>query len=652
MILMKTTSCIALLLLAYLFTACDKLDQIDIPNSLINLKETVNPQVDSVLRDEMSRQNLPGLAVGIYENDLLVHLKTYGYADWDNRTEWTLSTPCHWASISKSLTAVAAFKLIEDGHMSLNERVADSLPDWPQTGWHRNITIGHLLSNTSGIPHYDNSNHNYNAYTDSRTNFFNERQAVQLVDTSLANSPGSAYLYSTHGWNLAGAYIAAKARTAYGASHDYVSFLLEEVAKPMSLTSLAPTDNLTSRVRSFRRNCNYETIADPIPNVTNILPGGGWSSTIGDLMLFGKAMMEEEFLSSTTMETMWTIQMSNYAYGWRRSGSGSDRLIYHSGSKNGFKTLLAYFPDRDITVAIMTSAIDNGGDLFRFFDIIYGVRGYSGPRWNNPVYTMSEDIGCDSVTACLSQSTIDLSGVWRAGTATDQVIRRGLSLHQMADVRLWLRDAGFEITDIEVYERGGNVYYDGVFTRQTEQTIMYRNFQDNEFATKYNEEIQKGNRLVDIEVSVRNGTRYWSGLFNAGSGGWAIHRFISDNALTDSLQSKAAKGFRMIDLEPYYDGNNLMWATLWTKDNSHHQVITDKTVGEFNTEWNDFFNMGYSLIDLERYQTPSGTRYAGVFYNNQIPGALYRNQDVCDFINHFETLQANGRQLIDLEVHP
>lgn len=649
---MKTTISIALLLLAYLLTGCDKLDQIDIPNSLINLKETVNPQVDSVLRDEMSRQNLTGLAVGIYENDLLVHLKTYGYADWDSRTEWTLSTPCHWASISKPITAVAAFRLIEDGHMTLNEKVSDLLHDWPQSGRHADITIGHLLSNTSGIRHYENSNHNFSVYTDSRTDFFNESQAVQAIDTSLLFTPGTQYSYSTHGWNLAGAYIAAKARTAYGSSHDYVSFILDEVAKPMSLTSLTPTDNLTSRVRSFRRNCNYETIADPIPNVTNILPGGGWSSTIGDLMLFGKAMMEEEFLTLSTMETMWTIQLSDYAYGWRRAGSGSNRMIYHSGSKNGFKTLLVYLPDLDITVAIMTSSIDRAGDLFRFFSIIHDVRGYTSPTWNNPRYTMSNDLRCDSVTACLNQSTIDLSGVWRDGSSTDQIIRRGLSQNQMADVRLWLRDAGFEITDIEVYQRNGIVYYDGVFTRQTEKTIMHRNYQDTEFATKYDEEIQKGNRLVDIEVSVRNGTRYWSGLFNAGSGGWAIHRFISDNALADSIQSKDSRGFRMIDLEPYYDGNNLMWATVWTKDNSHHQVITDKTQGEFNTEWNDFYSMGYSLIDLERYQTPSGTRYAGVFYNNQTPGALYRNQDVCAFINHFETLQATGKQLIDLEVHP
>ncbi len=129
------------LLSGYLLTACGKLDDIYIPNEYINLRETINPLLDSVLQDEMARQNLTGMAVGIYEKNTLVHLQSYGYADWNAQTEWTISTPCHWASISKSLTAVAAFRLIEDGHMSLNERVADSLPDWPQSGRHANITI-------------------------------------------------------------------------------------------------------------------------------------------------------------------------------------------------------------------------------------------------------------------------------------------------------------------------------------------------------------------------------------------------------------------------------------------------------------------------------------------------------------------------------
>ncbi len=490
------------------------------------------------------------------------------------------------------------------------------------------------------------------AYTDLSTNFFNERQGVQLVDTSLLFNPGTQYSYTTHGWNLAGAYIAAKARTAYDVQHDYVSFILEKLAKPMNLTSLTPTDNLTSRVRSYRMDCNYETVNNPIPNVTNILPGGGWSSTIGDLLLFGKEMMEESFLSSQTMQTMLSVQGPNYAFGWETIGFGSNRMIYHTGNKNGFKTMLAYFPDLDICIAIMTSSIQEGNNLFRIYNLIQSVRGYPGITWNVPKYTMSADIGCDTVTKCLNQSSVDLSGVWRTDSHTDQVIRRGLTNDQMSNERLELQSAGYEITDLEVYQINGKLLYDGIFTRQSEPTRMFRNYRDNDFATKYQDEIQSGFRLFDVEVYSLNGTRYWSGLFKPGSDGWAIHRFISDSALKDSIQVKGSNGFRLIDLEPYYSGKNLMWATLWTVDGLHHQVVTNKDLGEFNTSWSDLYNMGYSLIDVERYETPSGARYAGVFYNNQSPGALYRNQDVCSFINYFETLQADGLQLVDLEVHP
>lgn len=632
--------------------ACDKLDQLDVPNSYINLQETVDARVDSLLLDEMEQQDLAGMAVGIYDNDKLVHLKAYGYADWVNQTPWEIDTRCHWASISKSMTAVAAFKLIEDGHMSLNETVSDSLPNWPQSGRHANITIGQLLANTSGITHYDGT-HNWSAYTNTSTTFFDGSQGVQMVDTTLLFNPGNRYDYSTFGWNLAGAYIAAKARTAYDVG-DYVEFVEEVVATPMSLTSLEPTDNLANRVRSSIKNCNFEMVPDAIPNVVNILPGGGWSSTIGDLMLFGKGLMEEEFLTLGTMNTMWTIQgwNSNYAYGWNVAGSGSNRLVYHTGSKNGFKTMLAYYPDLDITIAIMTNSIRDGDHLFRLFNLIADVRGYSDPLFQRPKYTMSDDINCDTVTNCLNQSTIALSGVWRTGNS-DQLIRRGLRSTAFGNERLALQQVGYEVTDLETYLVAGEPYYDGVFTRQPERTRMWRGWKDDDFFDKFQDEVQNGYRLFDIEVSIRNGERYWSGLFEPGAGGYGLYRFVRDDALMDSVQSLGNRGFRLIDLEPYMDGSTLRWATVWRADGQQHEVVTGENFNDFNASWTDLGNQGYSLIDVERYRDANNViKYAGVFSSDNSAGALYRNNDVCVFINRFETLQAAGRQLVDLEVHP
>lgn len=644
---------LALLVFMIGLVACDKLDQIDIPNSFIDLKETVDPQVDSLLKEEMEQQDLVGMAVAIYDNDKLVHLKGYGYADWNSKVPWEVDTRGHWASISKALTAVAAFKLIGDGHMTLDETISDSLPNWPQTGRHANITIGQLLANRSGVTHYDGT-HNWGAYTNLRNNFFDEEQAVLLVDTALLFNPGMQYDYSTFGWNLAGAYIAKKARGAYG-SGDFVAYIEEELATPMNLASLSPTDNITQRSVAHRKDCNFEIIENDIPRVINILPGGGWSSTIGDLMLLGKALMEAEFLRQSTLDSMWMNQSgsSNYAYGWNVNTFGGERIVYHSGSKNGIKTMLAIYPDQDRTIAVMTNSINNGRHLFPIFSRIAHLRGYGDAiNWTNRTYSPSQDIECDTTTECLGNSTTHLSGVWRSGNS-DQLIRRGLSSDAFGEERLSLREVGYEVTDLETYLENGSPRYDGVFTRQTDEIHMWRGWQDDDFFDKFESEVQNGYRLFDIEVSVRNGTRYWSGLFEPGSGGYGLYRFVRDDAVLDSVSALGSRGFRLIDLEPYNDGSVLRWATVWTVDNEQHEVVKDEDLTGFNTAWNQLNGQGYRLIDLEKYIDGNGsTRYAGVFYTNTSAGALYRNNDVCVFLDRFETLQAAGRQLVDLEVHP
>lgn len=63
----------------------------------------------------------------------------------------TPSTPFNLFSASKILTAMAAHALVEDGHLGLETRVADVLPELGRHGKDA-IRIRHLLCHTAGIP--------------------------------------------------------------------------------------------------------------------------------------------------------------------------------------------------------------------------------------------------------------------------------------------------------------------------------------------------------------------------------------------------------------------------------------------------------------------------------------------------------------------
>ena len=120
--------------------------------------------VDAYIEEEMQRLNIPGVSLAIVEGDQIVHLRGFGVADPTGRP-MTPQTPMLIGSLSKSFTALAIMQLVEAGKVDLQAPVQQYLPwfsvlpppgraagsDPPLTGGPGAITIGDLLSHTSGI---------------------------------------------------------------------------------------------------------------------------------------------------------------------------------------------------------------------------------------------------------------------------------------------------------------------------------------------------------------------------------------------------------------------------------------------------------------------------------------------------------------------
>jgi len=111
--------------------------------------------------DKYWRKHLiPGISVAAtYRGKTIINLAC-GYRDGPARvrprnSEWTLVNPrtaFRLASISKSVTAVAAMRMVERGEIDLDGSVKNYLPDfWWKKG---RMTIRQLLSHTAGIRHY------------------------------------------------------------------------------------------------------------------------------------------------------------------------------------------------------------------------------------------------------------------------------------------------------------------------------------------------------------------------------------------------------------------------------------------------------------------------------------------------------------------
>ena len=106
--------------------------------------------------DLMRKYAIPGGAVAVVRDGKLIYARGFGYADVENKTPVQPDALFRIASVSKPITGAAIMKLVEEGKLKLDDRVAPFIahltpapgatvdPRWEQ------ITIRHLLNHTGG----------------------------------------------------------------------------------------------------------------------------------------------------------------------------------------------------------------------------------------------------------------------------------------------------------------------------------------------------------------------------------------------------------------------------------------------------------------------------------------------------------------------
>jgi len=151
--------------------------------------------------------NVPGLAIAFTRGGQFVHEAAFGLAD---RVSGETLTPEHRfriASISKPITAVAIFTLIEAGKLGLDDRVlgregvlGEVYGPISSDSRLSRITVDHLLTHTAGGWPNDRSDP---MFYESKT------EQAALIEATLSNrpptrDPGTQHAYSNFGYCLLG----------------------------------------------------------------------------------------------------------------------------------------------------------------------------------------------------------------------------------------------------------------------------------------------------------------------------------------------------------------------------------------------------------------------------------------------------------------
>lgn len=105
----------------------------------------------------MAEHDFPSFSVGVVHGDSLVYARAFGVADRSTGAPATPRTLYQIGSVTKMFTGLLFALMVEDGTVSLDDRLADFLPAGTRIaagGAGADITLRHLATHTSGLPRF------------------------------------------------------------------------------------------------------------------------------------------------------------------------------------------------------------------------------------------------------------------------------------------------------------------------------------------------------------------------------------------------------------------------------------------------------------------------------------------------------------------
>ena len=151
-------------------------------------------RIDRYVEEEMSRQQIPGLTLGIYRHGRAVLLKGYGFANVEHGVPSTPDTVMQSGSVGKTFTATLVMMLVERGKLRLNDSIRAHLNGLPEE-WQA-ITVANLLSHTSGLTDYDSPDMTKaGGPFDIRRDFTEDELVGRVARLPLEFQPGTRWAY-------------------------------------------------------------------------------------------------------------------------------------------------------------------------------------------------------------------------------------------------------------------------------------------------------------------------------------------------------------------------------------------------------------------------------------------------------------------------
>lgn len=298
------------------------------------------------------------------------------------------------ASLTKSFTAAAIVKLVQDGKVSLSTPVANIIDIVPATGSKRDprwstITLWKVLQHLGGWDRDVSGDPEWKDATISRTlgvpMELHQADVIKYVaGQKLDFDPGTKYAYSNFGYTLAGRVIEKVSGLSY---ENYVK---QKLLAPLKISRMALGYSIAkhSGETSYESQYSGPTVLDmsgktvPAPYGSFSMriqdANGGWVASAPDLVRWAKMFdAPSSVLNSTSLGRVWAKPSTGvnsdgwyYGLGWqvRPVTGGTGRNTWHTGSMPGTYSIVVRTSNGMSWAAVFNRRDDPSGKSYGDID--------------------------------------------------------------------------------------------------------------------------------------------------------------------------------------------------------------------------------------------------------------------------------------------
>jgi len=335
---------------------------------------------DAYMAQVLKDWNTPGIGVGIVVNDKLVFAKGYGYRDYERKLPFTPTTLHPIASNSKLFTAVSAGMLVEEGKLTWDKPIRESVPaiQFYNDELNNNVTLRDMLSHRTGVTRHD--------LIWFKSPFTRKELFERLKYLEPQEPMRQTFLYNNLMYAGAGYVIELKS------GKRWEDFVRERILTPLEMPATNYTiADMTSHpdhgVPFREKRDSFELYKIPYYEDTEgVAPAGAVISNIDELSHWlialmndgkykGKQVLPSAALKATLQPAIglpntlgealgfWEILNPDYGMGRQTASYRGHLITYHGGDLPGFHSQIAFLPNEKIGVIVLVIS-DHSAPLY------------------------------------------------------------------------------------------------------------------------------------------------------------------------------------------------------------------------------------------------------------------------------------------------